>query len=62
MPSNHYESVSLAGLDGHRIAANLSTPWVVVTECINIGVFLLGVIVLAIVLLRAQRTAPQVGQ
>lgn len=50
---------ALAGLDGPRIAANLPTPWVGVTERVNIGVFLLWVVALAIVLLRAQRTVPQ---
>jgi hypothetical protein len=37
-----------------RIEANLPTPWVGVTERISICVFLLWVVVLAIVLLRAQ--------
>lgn len=37
----------LTGLDGPRIAANLPTPWVGVWERVNIGVFLLWVIVLA---------------
>jgi hypothetical protein len=32
---------ALTGWDGPRIAANLPTPWVGVTERINIGVFLL---------------------
>jgi len=44
----------LAGLDQPRLAANLPTPWMGVTERINIGVFLLWVVVLAIALLRAQ--------
>jgi hypothetical protein len=39
-------------LDGPRIAANLPTPWVGLWERINIGVFLLWVVVLAIALLR----------
>jgi len=42
----------LTGLDGPRIAANLPTPWVGVWERINIGVFLLWIVVLAIALLR----------
>jgi hypothetical protein len=51
---------ALAGLDGPNVAANLPTPWLGVTERINIGVFLLWVVVLAIVLLRAPvRTHPQ---
>jgi hypothetical protein len=45
---------ALTGLDGPRIAANLPTPWVGVWERINIGVFLLWVVVLAITLLRVQ--------
>jgi len=40
-----------------RIAANLPTPWIGVWERINIGVFLLWVVVLAIALLRAPDTA-----
>ena len=43
----------LTGLDGPRVAANLPTPWAGVWERINIGVFLLWIIVLAIVRLRA---------
>jgi hypothetical protein len=46
---------ALAGLDGPRIAVNLPTPWVGVWERINIGVFLLWVVVLAIVLLRVEQ-------
>lgn len=42
----------LTGLDGPRIGANLPTPWVGVWERINIGAFLLWVVVLAIALLR----------
>jgi hypothetical protein len=44
----------LAGLDQPRPAANLPTPWMGVTERINIGVFLLWAVVLAVALLRAQ--------
>jgi len=40
-----------------RIAANLPTPWIGVWERINIGVFLLWVVVLAVALLRAPDTA-----
>jgi uncharacterized protein DUF998 len=46
----------LAGLDGPRIAANLPTPWVGVTERISIFGFMLWVMVLAITLLRDQDT------
>jgi uncharacterized membrane protein len=45
---------ALTGLDGPRIAANLPTPWVGVWERINIGVFLLWVVVLAVALLHVQ--------
>lgn len=44
----------LAGMDGPRIAANLPTPWVGVWERINVGVFLLWVVVLAVALLRGR--------
>jgi hypothetical protein len=43
---------ALAGLDGGRMAAQLPTPWLGVTERINIGGYLLWVAVLAIALLR----------
>jgi len=42
--------------DGPRIAANLPTPWVGVWERINIGAFLLWVVVLATALLRIPNT------
>jgi hypothetical protein len=45
---------ALAGMDGPRVAANLPTPWAGVTERINIGVYLLWQMVLAITLLRNQ--------
>jgi hypothetical protein len=48
---------ALAGLDAPRIEANLPTPWVGVTERVNIGVFLLWVGVLATALLRVPDTA-----
>jgi hypothetical protein len=44
---------TLTGTDGPRIAKNLPTPWIGIWERINIGVFMLWIIVLAIVLLRA---------
>jgi hypothetical protein len=46
---------ALTGMDGPKIAANLPTPWIGVWERINIGIFLLWVVVLAIVLLRAEK-------
>lgn len=42
----------LTGIDGPKIAKNLPTPWIGVWERINIGVFMLWIIVLAITLLR----------
>ena len=48
---------ALSFLDGPRVAANLPTPWVGVWERINIGVFLLWIVVLALALLRAPDTA-----
>jgi hypothetical protein len=43
---------TLTGLDGPRIAANLPTPFAGVWERINIGVYLLWVVVLAFGILR----------
>lgn len=48
---------ALTFLDAPRIAANLPTPWIGVWERINIGVFLVWVVVLAVSLLRAPVTA-----
>jgi hypothetical protein len=50
---------ALTGLDAPRIEANLPTPWVGVTERINIGVFLLWVLVLAVALVGTQGDKPQ---
>jgi hypothetical protein len=44
-------------VDAPRLAANLLTPWVGVWERINIGVFLVWVVVLAVALLGAEDTA-----
>jgi hypothetical protein len=52
---------ALTGLQAPRIAADLPTPLVGVWERINIGVFLLWVMALAIVLLRAPGEQPQDG-
>jgi hypothetical protein len=46
---------TLAGLDGPRIAANLPTPWVGVTERISVFSYMLWLVVFAIGLLRVQR-------
>jgi hypothetical protein len=48
---------ALTFVDAPRLAANLPTPWVGVWERINLGVFLLWVVVLAVVLLRTKGTA-----
>jgi hypothetical protein len=48
---------ALTFLDAPRIAANLPTPWIGVWERINIGVFLLWVVVLATTLLRVKDDA-----
>jgi hypothetical protein len=42
----------LTFLDAPKVAANLPTPWIGVWERINIGVFLLWIVVLATTLLR----------
>jgi hypothetical protein len=44
-------------VDAPRLAASLLTPWVGVWERINIGVFLVWVVVLAVALLGAEDTA-----
>jgi hypothetical protein len=46
---------ALAGLDGARMAAHLPTPWMGVTERINIYSSMLWVLMLAIRLLRAEK-------
>jgi len=48
---------ALTFLDAPRIAANQPTPWIGVWERINIGVFLLWVVVLATTLLRVKDSA-----
>ena len=52
---------ALTRLDGPRLAANLPTPWMGVHERINVFVFMLWVVVLAIVLLRADRAPSSVN-
>ncbi|MBI4500630.1 MAG: DUF998 domain-containing protein [Gemmatimonadetes bacterium] len=47
----------LTGVEAPRLQANLPTPWIGVWERINIGVYLLWVVVLAITLLRVRETA-----
>jgi hypothetical protein len=43
---------TLTFMEGPRLAANLPTPWIGLWERVNIGVWLLWVVVLAVVLLR----------
>ena len=45
------------GMSGPRVAAGLPTPWVGLVERVNIGVFMVWVVVLAILLLRAEERA-----
>ena len=52
----------LTFVDAPRIAANLPTPWIGIWERINLGVFLLWVVVLTIALLRVQDTAAVTGR
>ncbi len=49
----------LTSIGAPRVQANLPTPWIGVWERINIGVFLLWVVVLALVLLRPEKTPYQ---
>jgi len=48
--------------DAPRVQANLPTPWIGLWERINISVFLLWVVVLAIVLLRREDRAAEIGR
>jgi Protein of unknown function (DUF998) len=47
---------AMAGLDGARVRANLPTPWLGVTERINIYGYMLWMAVLALALLRVRRS------
>jgi hypothetical protein len=49
----------LTFLEAPRLQANLPTPWIGLWERINITVFLLWVVVLAVRLLRGRETASQ---
>jgi hypothetical protein len=56
---------ALTGVEAPQIAANLPTPWVGVWERVNIGVFLLWVVMLATALLRrrdAEVLSPRTGE
>ena len=46
---------ALAGMQGPRVAANLPTPWLGITERVNVYGAMLWVLVLAVVLLRPKR-------
>jgi len=48
--------------DAPRIGANLPTPWIGLWERINVGVFLLWVVVLAVALWRTDHTAVSSGR
>jgi heme A synthase len=50
---------ALTGVDAPEVAANEPTPWIGVWERLQIGVYLLWVVVLTIALLRAQVKRPQ---
>ena len=52
---------ALTGVEAPRIAANLPTPWIGAWERIDIGVFLLWVVTLAITLLRARDASDATG-
>lgn len=47
---------ALVGVEAPNVGKNLPTPWIGVWERINIGVFMLWIIVLAIALLRVRET------
>ncbi|MGE3517503.1 MAG: DUF998 domain-containing protein [Vicinamibacterales bacterium] len=49
---------TLTFLDAPRVQANLPTPWIGVWERINIGAFLVWIVVLATTLLRAREPQP----
>jgi hypothetical protein len=44
------------------VGANLPTPWIGVWQRINLGVFLLWVVVLAMALLRTRNTDAMIGR
>jgi hypothetical protein len=53
---------ALSFLDAPRLAANLPTPWLGIWERINLGMFLLWIVVLASRLLRVRDTAAVAGR
>ena len=50
-------SGALTGIAGSRLAAGQPTPWLGITERINVGAYLVWVLVLAITLLRSKNPA-----
>lgn len=48
---------AMTGVDSPKIAANLPTPWIGIWERVNIGVFLLWIVALAIALWRVPSSA-----
>jgi hypothetical protein len=52
----------LTGIDAPRIAPDLPTPWLGVWERINVGFFLLWIVVLAMTLLRARGSISSLRQ
>jgi hypothetical protein len=50
---------ALSGVEAPQVEANLPTPWIGVWERINIGVFLLWVMVLSVALLRTRLQRPR---
>jgi len=52
----------LTGMDAPQLQADLPTPWIGVWERINIGVFMLWIVVLATVPLRARPVADATGR
>ena len=53
---------AMTGVDAPRLPANLPTPWIGVWERINIGVFLLWVVVLAVTLWNPPETDAETGR
>jgi hypothetical protein len=53
---------ALSFLDAPRLAANLPTPWLGIWERINLGMFLLWIVVLASRLFRVRDTAAVAGR
>lgn len=47
---------ALVGVEAPKVGENLPTPWIGIWERINIGAFMMWVIVLAIALLRVRQT------